>query len=155
MEAKGRIFLNNNIKSCCKAVLAAEDWECPGMKVAWCGLRNEGQSRERDGVFKTLPKGSPVKWRKKCFLWMSLLKWYNMRTWGEGKAGGQRGGRGDQWSKVLRRGQDGDGSMWAAPSVALLGTVVFPQEPSLRPRLAVVGSLQGALWLLGNSIVRR
>ena len=45
MEAKGRIFLDNNLKSCCKAVLAAEDWECPGMKVAWCGLRNEGQSR--------------------------------------------------------------------------------------------------------------
>lgn len=49
----------------------------------------------------------------------------------------------------------GDGSMWAVPTVALLETVVFPQEPSLGPRLAVVDSLQRALWLLGSSIVWR
>ena len=47
--------------------------------------QGKGQSRERDGVFKTLPKGSPVKWRKKCFLWMSLLKWCNTRAWGEAR----------------------------------------------------------------------
>ena len=45
LEVKRGVFLDNNIKSCCKAMLAAENWECPGMKVAWCGLKNEGQSR--------------------------------------------------------------------------------------------------------------
>ena len=40
------IIASKAIKSRCKAVRVVEDWECPGMKEAWCGLRNEGQLRE-------------------------------------------------------------------------------------------------------------
>lgn len=55
-------------QNCCKAVLAAEDWECPGMKVAWCGLRSakgkrsQGKGMERSKLFPKVHL-----WRKSAF----------------------------------------------------------------------------------------
>lgn len=64
-----------------------------------------------------------------------------MRARGEGEAGGQRGGRGDQWSKVSEEGEERGWQHVGGSSAGVLGTVVLPQEPYLGPRLAVVCSL--------------
>lgn len=117
----------------------------PRMKVAGCGLRSaKERSQGKDERSKLFPKVHL--WRKKCFLWMSLLSGVIRRAWGEGRLRGQRGGR------EMEQGAGGGagmrvGSMWAAPRW-LSWEQLSSHGNSLGPRLAVVGSLQRALWLL-------